>query len=113
MRRRTIALLGCIGLVGCSMAPQTDEQLAGQAQEAANRKLGAQATYSEMEAAIVLHIACGHAHAAGPSGTTIDKDFVYRDGKLLMEDDNGFDAAAAQCDAAVGGAADAQEGARS
>lgn len=103
MRLYPAALSCCVWLAACSSAPRTDDELAAQAQNAVNHKLDAQATFSMMESAIVLHIACGHAHAVVPSGATVDRDFVYKGDRLIMDDEAGFDAAAAQCDAAIGG----------
>jgi len=87
-------------LAGCSGQPRTDEELTSQAQEAVDRKLGVQAQFSLMEATVAQQIACGHAAAAGQAG----QDFVYRDGRVILDNDIDFDDAAVQCDAAIGGA---------
>jgi hypothetical protein len=104
MLRRTVAAVACLIVVGgCSSPPRTDEEVIARAQEAVDRKLSAQATFSLMESAVTRQIACGHASVAGAAGKpTLDQDFVYRDGNLIMETDANFDAAAVQCDAAVG-----------
>ena len=96
-----IMLAGLVLIGGCSGAPRTDQQLTARAQQAVDRSLGVQATFSLMEASVAQQIACGHAVAAnsGASG----QDFVYRDGKVILDNDPDFDAAAVQCDDAVSG----------
>lgn len=99
MGRTRIAIACLIGLAGCSGQPHTDAELIAQAQRAVNRKLAIQGQFSLMESAIAQKIACGHVGTPGTDG----RDFVYRDGKLILDDDPDFDDAAVQCDAAVGG----------
>jgi len=91
-----LALLG-----GCSRAPRTDAELTARAQEAVDRKLGVQAQFSLMEANVANKIACGHAVAANSGGG--GQDFVYRDNRVILDNDPDFDAAAIQCDDAVDG----------
>jgi hypothetical protein len=97
--RQNLIILACLtALGGCSRQPRTDEELAADAQRAVNRELGDQARYSLMESSIAQGIACGQA-----TGSRIGaRDFVYRDGKVILDDNPAFDAAAVQCDAAIG-----------
>ncbi len=99
MRWTSIAVAGLALLGACAQQPRTDRELTARAQEAVDRTLGAQAQFSLMEAVVAQQIACGHAVAAGKPG----QDFVYRDGKVILDNDPDFDAAAIACDAAVGG----------
>lgn len=85
-------------LSACSGQPRTDEELTGRAQQAVDRKLGIQARFSIVEATVSQQLACGHA-----SAETVSRDWVYRDGKVILDDDPDFDDAAVQCDAAIGG----------
>jgi hypothetical protein len=97
-----LVLLAFLG--ACSNQPQTDAELTAQAQRAVDRKLSAQATFSEMEATVARQIACGHASVAGSaSRAPLNQDFVYRDKRLIMDDDPDFDGAAIQCDLAASG----------
>ncbi len=86
-------------LSACQGKPRTDEELTSRAQEAVDRNLGVQAQFSLMEATVAQQIACGHAAAPGKS----EQDFVYRDGRVILDNDIDFDAAAAKCDEAVAG----------
>jgi hypothetical protein len=86
-----------LACAACSSAPTTDAQLAGQARQAVDRKLGGQATFSLMETRVGQQISCGHATLN--SG---ERDFVYQRGRLILDDDPDFDQAAIDCDAAAG-----------
>ena len=98
MRLSTIAVVCLLLLGACARQPQTDQELVSRAQEAVDRKLGAQAQFSMMEASVEQHIACGHATANGTG-----QDFVYRDDRLILDTNVDFDHAAIQCDEAIGG----------
>jgi len=91
-------------LVGCSRHPQTDQDLQGEAENAVDRKLDAQGTFSLMEAFASQQIACGHVFAAdAPNLGKVDRDFVYLHKRLIMDDDADFDQAATECDIAASG----------
>jgi hypothetical protein len=93
-------MVGCLLVAGgCTNQPRTDQELIASAQETVNRKLGVQGTYSLMEAVVAKRIACGHVASPGNSG----QDFVYRNDKLILDNDPDFDSAAIECDAAVSG----------
>jgi hypothetical protein len=96
-------LLALMGLSACSPKTRTDAQLQSAAQHAVESKLQTQATFSLMEVVAAQDIACGHVMAtAAPGIGNVDQDFVYRSGKLLMDTDPDFDAAAVACDVAAG-----------
>ena len=97
MTTRAAAAAVLLTFAGCSSAPTTDAQLAGQAQQAVDRRLGGQATFSLMETRIGEQISCGHATLS--SG---ERDFVYQRGRLILDDDPDFDQAAVDCDTAAG-----------
>ena len=98
MVQYTRTALACLLALGaCSRPPRTDEQLTGRAEQAVDRKLGIQAQFSLVEATVSQQIACGHA-----SVQAVSRDWVYRDGKVILDDDPDFDDAAVQCDAAIG-----------
>jgi hypothetical protein len=102
--REYLALIGLMVLAACSQAPRTDAELTAKAQQAVDRELDAQATFSLMESVAAQNIACGHASVSGAGGRSVrEQDFVYRGGKLIMDDDPDFDTAAVQCDVAAGG----------
>lgn len=103
-------------VVACLHEPTTDTELAGEAQQAVDKKLDAQGTFSLMEAVLSQHIACGHVTATNvPGRGNVDQDFVYQNSRLIMDDDPDFDSAAIACDLAAGGgnSADANDGADS
>jgi hypothetical protein len=89
-------------IVGCTQSPLTDAQLQGEAQQAVDRALGTQASFSLMEAVATHHIACGHASARSPVGSPIERDFVYRGRELILDGSQDFDQAAVECDRAAG-----------
>lgn len=102
MIRLRLAICGLVALAACSGQPDTDGGLAAVARQAVNHRLGRQATFSQIESTAVEHIACGHAVIPGPGGrAAAEQDFVYRDGRLIMDDDPDFDTAASACDAAA------------
>jgi uncharacterized protein YgbK (DUF1537 family) len=105
IRRHALAAAILVVAGACSSTPKTDAQLAGTAQEAVDRKLGAQATFSLMETGIAQQVSCGHA-----TTSTGERDFVYQRGRLIMDDDPDFDQAAIDCDTAAGGGNDVTEG---
>lgn len=91
-------------ITACSSRPTTDEALASEAQRAVDSKLGAQGVFTLMESVVAQHIACGHVAAANvPDRGNVDQDFVYQNGRLIMDDDPDFDSAALACDTAAGG----------
>jgi hypothetical protein len=99
-----IAGIGLLLLTGCAGEPKTDAELSAQAHQAVDRQLGVQATFSEMEAIVGQQIACGHATApASAAKPGVEQDFVYQSGRLIMDNDPDFDAAAVACDDAAGG----------
>ena len=93
-----------MAMAACSSRPATDAALASEAQHAVESKLGAQGEFSLMESVVTQNIACGHVTASSVSGRgNVDQDFVYRDRRLIMDDDPDFDSAALACDMAAGG----------
>jgi hypothetical protein len=103
MSKRRMMIAGLLLLGACTREPRTDQELTARAQQAVDRKLGVQAQFSLMESAVAQHIACGHALPANATGG--GQDFVYRDGRVILDNDPDFDAAAIQCDDAVSGVA--------
>lgn len=102
--RKINGVAGLLILAACSHHPRTDRELQGEAQQAVDRKLGIQATFSLMESIAAQNIACGHASAPeAPGGGAVDRDFVYRDRRVILDDDPDFDQAAVACDVAAGG----------
>jgi hypothetical protein len=99
-----ISVLVCAVLAGCANHPKTDAELQGEAENAVDQKLNTQATFSLMEAVASQDIACGHVSATeAPGRGHVDQDFVYLQGRLIMDDDPDFDQAAMKCDVAAGG----------
>jgi hypothetical protein len=94
-----VALCAFLTLAACHSKPSTDVELLAKAHEAVDRKLDKQARFSLEESSVAHQIACGHADT---DGDDLGRDFVYRDGTLIMDNDPAFDAAAAQCDATAG-----------
>jgi len=101
---KTLTASVLIAVTACSSRPTTDAALATEAQHAVDSKLGAPGEFSLMESVVAQNIACGHVTAAGVSGRgNVDQDFIYRDRRLIMDDDPDFDSAALACDMAAGG----------
>jgi hypothetical protein len=95
----TAAVAALMVLAACGSKPATDLELLAKAHQAVDRKLDKQASFSLEESSVPNQIACGHADI---DGDDLGRDFVYKDGTLIMDNDPGFDAAAAQCDATAG-----------
>lgn len=87
-------------VAACQSEPRTDADLMAAAHLAVDRKLDRQATFSMEESAVAEQIMCGHADY---EGNPVGRDFVYRDGKVILDSDPAFDQAASQCERAAGG----------
>jgi len=99
-----VSVLVCLLLASCAQHPQTDEGLKGEAENAVDRKLDTEGTFTLMESRAAQQIACGHVFAAeAPGRGKVDQDFVYLHGRLIMDDDPDFDQAAMECDVAESG----------
>ena len=87
----------------CSGAPRSDHDLTRQAERAVDDKLDVQGRFSLMEAVASQNIACGHVMASDtPGRSAVDQDFVYKDGRPIMDNDPDYEAAAIACDRATG-----------
>ena len=104
MRKAAAIVCVLLALTACAKRPTTDGDLQSETQRAVDRKLGAQATFSLMESIAKQNIACGHESApTGAGGSMVEQDFVYQNGRLIMDDDPAFDQAAIECDVAASG----------
>jgi len=99
-----LPMIAAFAIAACTHQPRTDEELAGEAQHAVDDHFDVQGKFSLMEAVASRNIACGHVAATEvPGHGDVDQDFVYRDGRLIMDDDPDYDSAAIACDLATGG----------
>jgi len=99
-----LSVFACLYLAACAQHPQTDDGLRGEAENAVDRKLDTEGTFTLMESVAAQQIACGHVFAAeAPGRGRVDQDFVYLHGRLIMDDDPDYDQAATECDVAASG----------